>query len=75
MTVQNRALIRLVKHLAISMGIILVVYLLATSLPVDIFIMILGAFGVAFFGYQIFKIYVTIEELEETRKKSVDNKE
>ena len=75
MTVQNRALIRLVKHLAISMGIILVVYLLATSIPVDIFIMILGAFGVAFFGYQIFKIYVTIEELEETRKKSVDNKE
>ena len=75
MTVQNRALIRLVKHLAISIGIILVVYLLATSIPVDIFIMILGAFGVAFFGYQIFKIYVTIEELEETRKKSVDNKE
>ena len=75
MTVQNRALIRLAKHLAIFMGIILVVYLLATSLPVDIFIMILGAFGVAFFGYQIFKIYVTIEELEETRKKSVDNKE
>lgn len=75
MSVQNRALIRLAKHLAIFMGIILVVYLLATSLPVDIFIMILGAFGVAFFGYQIFKVYVAVEEIYETRKKSVDNKE
>ena len=69
MSVKTRAAARMVKHLAFIVGVMVLVYLVALSIPLDTFLMILGGAGVAFFGYQMFKIYVTIEEMAENRKK------
>jgi hypothetical protein len=39
------------------------------SIPLDTFFMILGGLGVVFFSYQLFRIYVAMEEMAENRKK------
>ena len=69
MSVKTRAAARLVKHLAFIVAVIVLVYLVFLSIPLDTFFMILGGLGVVFFSYQLFRIYVTIEEMSENRKK------
>jgi hypothetical protein len=69
MSVKTRAAVRLIKHLAFIVGLMALVYTVFVSIPVDVFLMILGGTGVAFFSYQLFKIYVSIEEMAENRKK------
>jgi hypothetical protein len=69
MSVKTRAAARLVKHLAFIVAVMVLVYLVFLSIPLDTFFMILGGLGVVFFSYQLFRIYVTIEEMAENRKK------
>jgi hypothetical protein len=69
MSVKTRAAARLVKHLAFILGLMVLIYTVFLSIPVNIFLMILGGAGVVFFGYQLFRIYVTMEEMSENRKK------
>jgi hypothetical protein len=69
MSVKTRAAARLVKHLAFILGLMVLIYTVFLSIPVNIFLMILGGAGVIFFGYQLFRIYVTMEEMSENRKK------
>ena len=69
MSVKTRAAARLVKHLAFIVAVIVLVYLVFLSIPLDTFFMILGGLGVVFFSYQLFRIYVTMEEMSENRKK------
>jgi hypothetical protein len=69
MSVKTRAAARLVKHLAFILGSMVLIYTVFLSIPVNIFLMILGGAGVVFFGYQLFRIYVTMEEMSENRKK------
>ena len=69
MSVKTRAAARLVKHLAFIVAVMVLVYLVFLSVPIDIFLMVLGGSGFVFFGYQMFKIYVSMEEMSENRKK------
>ncbi len=69
MSVKTRAAVRLIKHLAFIVGLMALVYTVFVSIPLDVFLMILGGTGVAFFSYQLFKIYVAMEEMAENRKK------
>jgi hypothetical protein len=69
MSVKTRAAARLVKHLAFIVAVMVLVYLVFLSIPLDTFFMILGGLGVVFFSYQLFRIYVTMEEMSENRKK------
>ena len=68
MSVQTRALIRMAKHLTAFVCGAALFYLLATFIPTNVFVTILCLFTIPFIAYQIFKIYVTIEELEESNK-------
>jgi hypothetical protein len=69
MSVKTRAAARLVKHLAFIVAVMVLVYLVFLSIPLDTFFMILGGLGVVFFSYQLFRIYVAMEEMAENRKK------
>jgi len=69
MSVKTRAAARLAKHLVISLGSMIAIYVAFTFMPADVFLMILGGTGLAFFSYQLFKIYVSMEEMAENRKK------
>lgn len=72
MSVKTRASLRLAKHLAFAIGLMAIVYMVFLAVPVSTFLMILGGAGTVFFGYQLFKIYVTMEEMAENRSKRVD---
>jgi hypothetical protein len=69
MSTKTRAAARLAKHVAFILGSMLLIYIVFSSVPASVFLMILGGAGAAFFGYQLFRIYVTMEEMSENRKK------
>jgi hypothetical protein len=45
------------------------IYTVFLSVPASVFLMILGGAGAVFFGYNLFMIYVSLEEMSENRKK------
>jgi hypothetical protein len=69
MSIKIRAAARLTKHLAFCVGLMVLIYTVFLSVPASVFLMILGGAGAIFFGYQLFRIYVTMEEMSENRKK------
>lgn len=69
MSIKTRAAARLAKHMAMSLGSMLLVYTVFLSVPADVFLMILGGSGLAFCGYQLFLCYVRMEEMAENCKK------
>jgi len=69
MSIKVRAAARLLKHLAFASGLMVLIYTVFLSVPANVFLMILGGAGVAFFGYQLFMIYVSMEEMAENRNK------
>jgi len=69
MSTKTRAAARLAKHMAFILGSMLLIYTVFLSVPASVFLMILGGAGAIFFGYQLFMIYVSMEEMSENRKK------
>ena len=68
MSVQTRALIRMAKHLTAFVCGAALFYLLATFIPANVFVIILCLFTIPFIAYQIFKMYVVMEEIKESNK-------
>lgn len=68
MSVQTRALIRMAKHLTAFVCGAALFYLLVTFIPTNVFITILFLLTIPFIGYQIFKMYVAMEEIKESNK-------
>ena len=69
MSIKTRAAARLAKHLAFIIGVFVLIYTVFLSVPASVFLMILGGAGAVFFGYNLFMIYVSTEEMSENRKK------
>ncbi len=69
MSIKTRAAARLTKHLAFIIGVFVLIYTVFLSVPASVFLMILGGAGAVFFGYNLFMIYVSMEEMSENRKK------
>ena len=69
MSIKTRAAARLAKHLAFILGLMVLIYTVFLSVPAGVFLMILGGAGVVYFGYNLFMIYVSLEEMAENRKK------
>jgi uncharacterized membrane protein len=69
MSIKTRAAARLAKHLAFIIGVFVLIYTVFLSVPASVFLMILGGAGAVFFGYNLFMIYVSMEEMSENRKK------
>lgn len=69
MSIKTRAAMRLATHLSFMIGVMVLVYVVFLALPLDVFLMILGGAGFVFFMVQMFRIYVSIEEMAENRKK------
>ena len=69
MSIKTRAAARLAKHLAFIIGVFVLIYTVFLSVPASVFLMILGGAGAVFFGYNLFMIYVSLEEMSENRKK------
>lgn len=69
MSIKTRAAARLAKHLAFIIGVFVLIYTVFLSVPTGVFLMILGGAGVVYFGYNLFMIYVSLEEMAENRKK------
>jgi hypothetical protein len=70
MSVKTRAALRLATHLAISVAAGALIYAALEFLAPTTILTALGVAGVAFFGYQAFKIYVTLEQIKENEKNS-----
>lgn len=69
MSVKTRAAARLAKHLAVILSVISLIYVSFMFMSADVLLMILGGAGFVFSMVQVFKIYVSIEEMAENRKK------
>lgn len=69
MSIKTRAAARLAKHLAFIIGVFVLIYTVFLSVPASVFLMILGGAGAVFFGYNLFMIYVSMEEMSENLKK------
>lgn len=65
MSIKTRAAARLAKHLAFILGSMLLIYIVFLSVPASVVLMILGGAGAVFFGYHLFMIYVSMEEMDD----------
>lgn len=65
MSIKTRAAARLAKHLAFILGSMLLIYIVFLSVPASVALMIMGGAGAAFFGYHLFMIYVSMEEMDD----------
>jgi hypothetical protein len=68
MSIKTRAALRLAAHFMISVTVGAAVYAAVHFLSTPTILTILGTAAVVFFGYQVFKIYVTLEEFKENNK-------
>ena len=65
MSIKTRAAARLAKHVAFILCSMLLIYIVFLSVPASVVLMIVGGAGVAFFGYHLFMIYVSMEEMDD----------
>jgi len=74
MSIKTRAAARLAKHMAFILGCMLLIYIVFSSVPANVVLMIAGGAGVAFFGYHLFMIYVSMEEMDEMDREISKNR-
>jgi hypothetical protein len=69
MSIKTRAALRLAAHLAISVTAGAAIYAAITHLTPTTLMTVAGLAGVIFFGYQVFQMYVAVEQIKENNQK------
>ena len=68
MSIKVRAALRLMSVIYVITAAMFAVYYITLNVPTITIVYCLSGAGVLFFIYQMFKVFVTLEEIEETRK-------